>query len=45
MSEKRSHNASWNGQHHLGMLKKGDIATVIGLAETNEADQTAMKMR
>ena len=31
--------------HHLAMLKKGDCATVTGLATTDCAEQLAMKMR
>lgn len=30
---------------HLAMLKKGDCATVTGLASTDGAEQIAMKMR
>jgi ferrous iron transport protein A len=34
-----------NDVHHLALLKKGDCATVIGLAATDGAEQLAMKMR
>lgn len=30
---------------HLGMLKKGDCATVTGLAATDDAGQLAIRMR
>lgn len=31
--------------HHLAMLKKGDSATVTGLAAANGAEQLAIKIR
>ena len=34
-----------NATHHLALLKKGDCATVTGLASTDDAEQLATKMR
>lgn len=34
-----------NARHHLALLKKGECATVTGLAATDDAEQLAMKMR
>jgi ferrous iron transport protein A len=32
-------------KHHLGLLKKGDSATVIGLSDDHGAEHSATKMR
>lgn len=34
-----------NGVHHLALLKKGDCATVVGLAVTTGPEQLAIRMR
>jgi ferrous iron transport protein A len=33
------------GKHHLGLLKKGDSATVIGLSNDHGAEHAATRMR
>ena len=33
------------GVHHLGLLRKGDCATVVGLAVTTGPEQSAIRMR
>src|SRR5471030_1617567 len=45
MSANRTANVKSNGVHHLALLKKGDCATVTGLAATNGPEQTAIKVR
>jgi ferrous iron transport protein A len=34
-----------NDIHHLALLKKGDCATVVGLAASDEPEQSAIRMR
>lgn len=45
MSANHASNTKSNGVRHLALLKKGDCATVTGLAATEGLEQTAMKMR
>lgn len=40
-----SANLAANDMHHLALLKKGDCATVIGLVDTIDAEQSAIRMR
>lgn len=45
MSAKRPTPAIPHDAYHLALLRKGDCATVTGLAATNEPDQIALKVR
>ena len=45
MSANRTASMKSNGIHHLALLKKGDCATVTGLAATDEPEQIALKVR
>lgn len=45
MSANLTNKLMHNEMHHLALLKKGECATVIGLAATQGAEQLALKTR